>query len=158
MGDGPQASESREYTKHYPDLQDHIAKLENAQLVQTIDAPVNKDTELHPLVRWQFRGGIPEADRKAFKFTNVTDSRGRTFDMPVIVGALASNTEIYSIGMGVPVGDIGEHWNKAIANPITPITVDNAPCQEVVEMGEAWNVLESFRVERNFAKIYPPFE
>ena len=28
-------------------------------LLIRIDRPINKDTELHPLVRWQFLGGIP---------------------------------------------------------------------------------------------------
>ena len=31
---------------------------------------------MHPLVRWQFRGGIAEKDRKAFLFTNIVDSKG----------------------------------------------------------------------------------
>ncbi|MFM2130210.1 MAG: 3-octaprenyl-4-hydroxybenzoate carboxy-lyase, partial [Pseudomonadota bacterium] len=35
----------------YRDLQEHIAALDAAGLLVTIDAPVNKDTELHPLVR-----------------------------------------------------------------------------------------------------------
>ena len=47
----------------YPDLHDHIKALDDAGLLVTIDAPINKDTEMHPLVRWQFRGGIAEADR-----------------------------------------------------------------------------------------------
>ncbi|MHA1109354.1 MAG: UbiD family decarboxylase domain-containing protein, partial [Alphaproteobacteria bacterium] len=97
----------------------------------------NKDTELHPLVRWQFRGGIPEQDRKAFLFTNVTDSHGRKYDMPVLVGSLASNTAIYSIGMGVALDEIGATWTRAIANPIPPVTIDgDAPCHEVVITGK----------------------
>ncbi len=44
---------------------------------------------MHPLVRWQFRGGIAEKDRKAFLFTNVIDSKGRKYDIPVLVGGLA---------------------------------------------------------------------
>jgi hypothetical protein len=54
---------------------------------------------MHPLVRWQFRGGIAEKDRKAFLFTNVSDAKGRHYDIPVAVGVLATNREIYSIGM-----------------------------------------------------------
>ncbi len=68
----------------YPDFHEHLESLDKAGLLITIDEPFNKDTELHPLVRWQFRGGIREADRKAFKFTNVTDSLGRSYDMPVV--------------------------------------------------------------------------
>ena len=112
----------------YPDFHDHMATLEEAGLVQVVDAPVNKDTQLHPLVRWQFRGGIAEEDRKAFKFTNVTDSLGRSYNMPVVVGALSTNEKMYSIGMGVPVEKIGERWNHAMANPIPPITVEEAVC------------------------------
>ena len=61
-------------TRTYADLREHIARLDAAGLLYRIDEPVNKDTELHPLVRWQFRGGIAEKDRKAFLFTHVVDS------------------------------------------------------------------------------------
>ncbi len=122
--------------RDYPDFHAHLDALEAAGLLTVIDAPVNKDTELHPLVRWQFRGGIKEEDRKAFKFTNVVDSRGRKYDMPVVVSALSTNEQMYSIGMGVPVDRIGATWNHAIANPIDPVTVEDAPCHEVVITGD----------------------
>ncbi len=119
-----------------PDLQDHIAALDDAGLLQRIDSPINKDTELHPLVRWQFRGGIPDAQRKAFLFTDVRDSRGRKFDMPVVVGALAANREIYRIGVGVPLDGIGAHWANAVNNPVAPVVADYAACQEIVSTGD----------------------
>jgi 4-hydroxy-3-polyprenylbenzoate decarboxylase len=118
------------------DFQDHLADLEAAGLVQRIDTPINKDTELHPLVRWQFVGGVPEEKRRAFVFTNVVDAKGRKYDIPVVVGALASSPQIYAIGMGRKVEDIGEAWMAAIAHPIAPITVASAPCQEVVLTGD----------------------
>ena len=59
------------------DLQQHLADLEAAGLLVRIDRPINKDTELIPLVRWQFIGGMPEDQRRAFLFTNVIDSKGR---------------------------------------------------------------------------------
>ena len=90
---------------------DHIDRLDAAGLLHRIDAPVNKDTEMHPLVRWQFRGGIAEKDRKAFLFTNIVDSKGRRYDIPVVVGALAANAAIYRIGMNVARDeDIGPRW------------------------------------------------
>ena len=73
-------------SRAYPDLHDHVAALDTAGLLISVDRPINKDTEMHPLVRWQFRGGIAEQDRKAFLFTNVVDSKGRKYDMPVLVG------------------------------------------------------------------------
>jgi len=121
--------------KGYPDFQDHLKTLDERGLLQKIDEPINKDTEMHPLVRWQFRGGIQESDRKAFLFNNITCSRGKSYQLPVAVGALSSNREIYSIGIGAPIEDIGKVWSHAIANPIKPTEVTSAPCQDVVIEG-----------------------
>src|SRR6266850_3964612 len=90
------------------DLQEHIADLDARGLITRIDHPVNKDTELHPLVRLQFIGGIPEAERRAFMFTNVVDGAGKRYDMPVVVGAIAASAEIYALGMGCEVEEIGQ--------------------------------------------------
>src|SRR5215469_4098652 len=119
------ASSTAPKPRGYPDLHDHIAALDKAGLLITVDRPINKDTEMHPLVRWQFRGGIAEKDRKAFLFTNIVDGKGRRYDIPVVVGALATNAEIYRIGMNVPtLADIGPAWERAIANPIAPRVVE----------------------------------
>ena len=120
----------------YRDYQEHLAELEKSGLLRTVDRAINKDTEMHPLVRWQFRGCIPEYNRKAWMFTNITDSRGRKYDYPVVVGALATTPEIYRIGMNVPMDKIGSHWEQAISNPIKPLEVSDAPCHEVVITGK----------------------
>ena len=122
------------------DLQEHLADLEARGLLVRIDRPINKDTELHPLVRWQFLGGVPEDKRRAFLFTNVVDAKGGRYDMPVVVGALAASPEIYAVGMGRPVEDIGPAWMKAIAQPIAPVVVTSPRCQEVVMVGDALRV------------------
>src|SRR5262245_26066245 len=69
---------------HRPRLhcRDHLADLEANGLLVRIDRPINKGTELHPLVRWQFLGGVPEDKRRAFLFTHVTDEKGRRYDIP----------------------------------------------------------------------------
>src|SRR5262245_20929220 len=119
----------------YPDLHDHIEALRRAGLLIEVDQPINKDTEMHPLVRWQFRGGIAPEDRKAFLFTNITDSKGRKFDIPVLVCGLAGNQQIYSIGMGCRIDEIRDRWIKAMGGPIKPNIVKDAPCQEIVYRG-----------------------
>ena len=101
----------------YPDLHAHIAALERKGLLIRVKRPINKDTEMHPLVRWQFRGGIPGSERKAFLFENVIDSTGRRYNIPVAVGILASNREIYSIGIGCAVDNIQEKWDHAEQHP-----------------------------------------
>ncbi len=119
------------------DLQSHLRDLEAQGLLLRIDRPINKDTELHPLVRWQFLGGIPTEKRRAFLFTNVTDSKGRKYAMPVVVGALSASPQIYALGMGRKVEEIGDVWLKAIERPIPPVRVNSAACQEVVITGNA---------------------
>ena len=118
------------------DFQSHLAALEAAGLVVRVDRPIDKDSELHPLVRWQFQGGMAEDDRRAFLFTNVTDASGKRYDMPVVVGALAASPRIYAIGMGQPIDQIGPAWINAVAHPIAPVRVTSPICQEVVIKGD----------------------
>jgi UbiD family decarboxylase len=133
------ATQARHLSDALPrlDLQEHIADLDARGLLTRIDHPVDKDSELHPLVRLQFIGGIPEAERKAFLFTNVTDGSGRRYEMQVVVGAIAASAEIYSLGMRRPVGEIGAAWLEAIAKPIPPVRVVSPRCQEVIITGDA---------------------
>ena len=119
------------------DFQEHLARLEARGLLRRIDRPINKDTELHPLMRWQFQGGLKEDERRAFLFTNVVDASGRKYDTPVAIGALAASARIYAVGMGCAVEEIGDAWMRAIANPIAPVRVGSAPCQDVVIKGDA---------------------
>ena len=58
------------------DMQDHLNRLEAAGLLTRVSRPIDKDSELHPLARWQFQGGLREQDRRGFLFTNVTGAKG----------------------------------------------------------------------------------
>jgi UbiD family decarboxylase len=116
-------------------LQEHLALLIERGLVTRIDRRIDKDSELHPLARWQFQGGLRDEERRAFLFTNVVGARGESYDIPVLVGGLAASPEIYATGLGVPVEEIGRVWVKAMAEPIAPVPVNEAPCQEVVLTG-----------------------
>src|SRR5437588_1265710 len=119
----------------YADLHEHVLALARAGLLVVVDEPINKDTEMHPLVRWQYRGGVPEPERKAFLFTQPTDSKGRRFVISVLVAGLAANRDVYRLGFGKPLDEIGETWVKAIAEPIAPRLITHAPCQELVTTG-----------------------
>ena len=123
----------------YRDLHEHIEALRAAGLLVEVDRPINKDTEMHPLVRWQYRGGIAEKDRKAFLFTNVIDSKGRKFDIPVLVCGLGGNPAIYEVGIGHPLDQVKDLWSRALNNPVAPVVIEGteAPCQELVYQGAA---------------------
>ena len=126
----------KKLTRTYLDLHEHLEALKARGLLHTVDRAIDKDSELHPLVRWQFVGGLAESDRKAFLFTNITDGRGRAYSIPVVVGAIAANRAIYSVGMGVPVERIQSKWDQAIAHPVPPRVVTGAVCQEIVIEGK----------------------
>ena len=123
------------------DLHDHIEALRQAGLLREVDRLINKDTEMHPLVRWQYRGSVDEENRKAWLFTNVTDAKGRSFDLPVLVGGLAANKAVYRLGMGCELDKIPETWIHAINNPVDPDIVesDTAACHELIFEGADLN-------------------
>src|SRR5580704_9456012 len=119
----------------YLDLHEHVSALAEAGLLFVVDEAVNKDTEIHPLVRWQYRGGIPEDQRKAFFFTHPTDAARRAYKGAVLVGGLAGNAAIYRIGFGKDLDQVGTAWREAIASPVAPHVVTQAVCQEIVVSG-----------------------
>ena len=83
----------------YADLRDHIDALERAGLLVRVKREINKDTEMHPLVRWQYRGGLPEKDWRGFLFERVTGAKGRRYDIPVAVGVMAGSKYIVAVGL-----------------------------------------------------------
>jgi len=117
----------------YQDLRDYIAELDKRGLLQIVDAPVCKDTELVPLVRLQFRG-LPESERRAFWFKNVTDQRGKSFDASVVLGSLGCSRAVYAAALGVEIDGIGARWAAAQATHLPPevVAAGEAPCKDVV--------------------------
>src|SRR6478672_4882928 len=122
-------------TKYYWDFREHLHALEERGKLVHVNREINKDTELMPLVRWQFRG-LDERERKAFIFENIIDSKGRRYTMPVTVGTLAATTEIYAIGLMCEPDQIHERWTQAQLHPIDPVVVESGPAQEVVWQGK----------------------
>jgi UbiD family decarboxylase len=127
----------RQSGRGYRDLHEHVLALHRAGLLTIVDEPINKDTEMHPLVRWQYRGGIAERDRRAFLFTQATDGKGARYDIAVLVAGLAATPEVYRIGFGRPLDEIGPAWVTALSAPIAPRVVTEAPCQDICVIGDA---------------------
>ena len=119
----------------YKDLREHIETLEMRNKLVRIKRQINKDTELMPLVRWQFRG-LPPEERKAFCFENVVDSQGKSYRMPVLVGAHAASREIYAIRMRCELNRIMERWGEALSHPIQPRMVGEGPVHEEIYEGD----------------------
>ncbi|MGH7828602.1 MAG: UbiD family decarboxylase domain-containing protein, partial [Candidatus Binatia bacterium] len=124
-----------ETRRYYRDVREHLEALDKGGKLIRIKRQINKDTELMPLVRWQFRG-LEEPDRKAFLFESVVDVKGRRYDMPVSVGTLAASTEIYAIGLMCEPEKIHERWTQAQTKPIPPVRVKSGPVHEVIRRGD----------------------
>ena len=120
--------------KYYKDMREHVKALEANEKLVRIKRAINKDTELMPLVRWQFRG-LPEEERKAFLFENVIDSKGKKYDIPVLVACYAASRQVYAIGMMCRPEEIMEKWVEAQQHPIKPNIVSEGPVQEEVHLG-----------------------
>lgn len=132
----------------YQDLREFLNALEERGLILHVRREINKDTELHPLVRWQFRG-LREEDRKAFLFDRVTDSRGRKYGGSVLVGGLAASTAIYCLGLRCRPDEVADRWIEAMSRPLEPVLVPEGPAQEEIHQGPdllAHGGLEEFPV------------
>jgi 4-hydroxy-3-polyprenylbenzoate decarboxylase len=115
---------------YYPSLREYVRTLENRGKLFRIQREVCRETELHPLVRWQFRG-LPENERRAFLFEKVASVTGRKYKMAVLSGACASSRAIYALGMGCREEEIFDRWINAQKNPIEPVTVPEGPVQAI---------------------------
>lgn len=120
---------------YHRNLREYLEALERHGQLIRVGRPVNKDTELHPLVRLQYRG-LPEEQRKAFLFERVVDSRGRSYDIPVAVACVAGSRSIYALGLKCRPEEISQRWIEAYARPIQPVVVDKGPVQEVTLEGK----------------------
>jgi UbiD family decarboxylase len=120
----------------YSDFRDYLDGLRSQGLLVEIADAISKDTELVPLVRLQFRG-LPSAQRKAFLFNQVTDSRMRSFDASVAIAALAASPAVYACALGTDLENVAQTWQDAFANPIEPRLTDSAACKERVAIGQA---------------------
>ncbi|MBI2853948.1 MAG: UbiD family decarboxylase [Chloroflexi bacterium] len=120
---------------YYKDLREYIDALEKNNKLVRIRREINKDTQLMPLVRWQFRG-LPEKERKAFLFENVVDAKGKKYKMPVLVAAHAASTDVYAIGMKCEPDKIVEKWAQAQLHPVEPRMVKTGLVHEEVHIGD----------------------
>src|SRR2546426_12753353 len=84
----------------YPDLREHLEALDRAGLLVRVRRPMLAETEIHPLVRWQYRGGLPEEQWRAVLFENVRTGKGGASPVRVGGGVLAAAEYVYATGLG----------------------------------------------------------
>lgn len=125
-------------TGKYRDVREYLEELDRRGLLRRVSRSINKDTQVMPLVRWQFRGLEPE-QRTGWLFENLTDSRGRSFDAQMAVAIVGASPQVYAAAMGVDSPDeIAAKWLECLENPIPPVTVAaaDAPIKENIITGD----------------------
>lgn len=112
-------------------LRSYLEVAEQHGRLRRITATVDPTWEPGCLVKWVFQG-LPMHERFGLRFDQVAGS-----PFPLVTGALGASTDSYAQAMGVTPGQINARWEEALQAPLPPVTVDNAPCQEVVLTGDA---------------------
>src|SRR2546426_4213218 len=121
--------------KYYDDLRDFLEVLQKHGLLYRWKRSVNKDNELMPLMRLQYRGRS-DAERQAFLYENVTDGQGRRYHVKLLTGVYGASRRIVGLGMGCQdPADIYEKWRRGVAQPIDPVVVGAGPVHEEVHVG-----------------------
>ncbi|MDE0031822.1 MAG: UbiD family decarboxylase [Deltaproteobacteria bacterium] len=120
---------------YYADFRDYLDKLEVTGRLRRITRSVDKDRELHPLVKWQYRG-LAEEDRFGFLFESVTDRDGRPCNGRVASSVIAANREMYALAMGCAVDELHERWSHALDRLIPPERVATGPVKQEIHKGD----------------------
>lgn len=121
----------------YPrDLRAFITILEKRGKLYRFTDPIDKDSEIIPLLRVEMRG-LSDTERKVLLFENVTNASGGRYAMRVAAGIYGVSEEMVTLGMGCETwGEAMEKWHRCLDNPIPPRIVDEGPVHEVIQTGE----------------------
>src|SRR4029453_7079379 len=138
---------------YYDDFRAYLDDVQRRGRLYCWRRAVNKDTELMPLMRLQYRG-IDDNKRQVFLFDNVRDGNGKQFDLRVATGMYGSSRDVTSLGLGCEdPADIYEKWRHALDHMYEPAMVQSAPVQEEVFSGSR---LKEFPVTRLPSPVEEP--
>lgn len=138
---------------YYADLRAFIEELERRGKLYRWRRPINKDTELMPLMRLQYRALSDEA-RQAFLYENVTGAQGDRYGIKVLTGVYGASRQILALGMGCEEPrEMYDKWRHALAHLTDPVIVERGPAQEEVHTSKD---LEKFGLSSLPAPVEEP--
>lgn len=120
---------------YYRDFREFLQTLEKAGKLRRISDPIDKDRELHPLVKWQYRG-INQEERFGFLFEHVLDRNGRRCAGQTACSVIAANRDVYAISFACQQEEIHDRWARGYSNPISPRLVSTGPVKEEIHTAE----------------------
>ena len=112
------------------DFREFIAVSEQHGLLRRVRQTVDRSWEPACLAKWAFQA-LSDEDRFGLLFEDVEGS-----EFALSTGALGASRKAYALALGVAPDEISDTWVRALCHPIAPITVETAPCQEVVRTGD----------------------
>ncbi|HET9884455.1 MAG TPA: hypothetical protein VFS81_22060 [Candidatus Binatia bacterium] len=87
---------------YYPSLREYVHTLESREKLFRIQREVCRETELHPLVRWQFRG-LRKASGACFYLRTLRTPRPQIQDVSSVLGLRFLPRDL-CLGHGLPRG------------------------------------------------------
>jgi UbiD family decarboxylase len=114
----------------YADIREYLSVLEGRGLLKRVTRTVDPAWEPACLTRWLYQG-VPESQRFGLVFESVAG-----FEVPLMVGVLGASPAVYAAALETAPECIGERWVEAMRHPQPPVTVTDAPCQEIVRAGQ----------------------
>ncbi len=121
---------------YYQDFRQYLTELERVGKLRRISERVDKDRELNPLVKWQYRG-LEESERFGFLFEQVVDRNGRLYGGRVASSVIAPNRRVYALALGCPLEEVHSRWTQAFSHLIPPRRVSTGPVKEEIHKGKS---------------------
>lgn len=119
---------------YYRDFREYLSRLHQEGKLRRISRVIDKDRELHPLVKWQYRG-LDEAERFGFLFEQVAGPDGHLYGTQVASSVIAANREVYALALGCPLEEVHDRWTRAFLHPIPPKRLSAGSVKEEVHKG-----------------------
>ena len=113
-------------------LRRHLEALAAAGRLQVIDVPADVDENVSAL---SYDTYVEQG--KACLFTNLTGFPGWE-----VASQLVMDRSMWAIALGLPEADVVDAFAGRLRRIIPPVMVDDAPVQEVVEVGEAVDLMK----------------
>ena len=113
-------------------LRHHLEALEAAGKLERFDAPADVDTEVSAVSYVTYVNS-----KKACHFTSPAG-----FPDWEVASQLVMDRSMWALALGVPEGEVVGTFARRLAQPVGPVLVEDAAVQEVVELGDAVDLMK----------------
>lgn len=113
----------------YNNFRDFLSAAEQQNLLRRVAPTVDPTWEPASIAKWMFHA-LPIEERFGLLFDNVAGAK-----FPLAIGALGASIDTYALALQTEPGKLNDKWLQALANPIEPVVINTAPCQENILLG-----------------------